>query len=234
MAEEIRIVNRKGRIQFTQIENEIFDNENLTLHQKMIFCVLSRYANNNSGQAYPKIDTIAAKSGCSPRKVKYVIKELEAMNLITIYRSRPNEKKTVNTYVLNPQNEWNIPIINTINSSAPDAPLEEEISSATDAHLVVHAMHISSAPDAHNKYLDKKTENKKTKKNELKEKWERIIARAKKIGWYFTIEEARPLILKNNALTIDGIYRYNQGTAISEIRDAWMLEFAEVIDVIVL
>lgn len=63
------------------VENELIDNLNLTIYEKMVYMVLVRHANEDSS-CFPSITTIAKKAGCGTTKVKTVIKDLEDKKLI--------------------------------------------------------------------------------------------------------------------------------------------------------
>ena len=52
---------------FAMIESRILLTEELTIHEKMIYCVLYCFADNKIGTCYPSYDTIAEKAGCSKR-----------------------------------------------------------------------------------------------------------------------------------------------------------------------
>lgn len=101
----IAIDNRK--INFTIIENEIIDEPNLNIYQKMAYIVLCRYAKDN--QCFPSLATIASKLSCSKRKLQDTLKELQELGLIKIQnRKSDNGDNTSNLY--------------TIIGIAPDAP----------------------------------------------------------------------------------------------------------------
>lgn len=64
------------------LENKVIDNENMKTYEKMIYIVLIRFCNNETGSCYPSFATIASKAGCSVRQVRNIIKELENKKLI--------------------------------------------------------------------------------------------------------------------------------------------------------
>jgi biotin operon repressor len=57
-------------------------NEQLSIYDKAVYCVLCAYASNTNKSCYPSYQTIARKAGCSRRKVIDVIANLEAIGLI--------------------------------------------------------------------------------------------------------------------------------------------------------
>lgn len=70
-----------------------------SIYEKMVFIVLSRHANNNSGIAWPSISTIAKEAKCGVTAVKKCIKDLEKKNYITkINRPKGNGDNDTNVY----------------------------------------------------------------------------------------------------------------------------------------
>ncbi|MBU5307566.1 helix-turn-helix domain-containing protein [Clostridioides mangenotii] len=74
------------------VENELIDNLNLTIYEKMVYMVLVRHANEDSS-CFPSITTIAKKAGCGTTKVKTVIKDLEDKKLIIKQKRTKSGKK---------------------------------------------------------------------------------------------------------------------------------------------
>lgn len=78
------------------IENQIIDNEELTIYEKMIYMVLARHANEGSS-CFPSHKTIAKKAGCSERQVRNVIPKLEEKGLVKkVARKRKGSKENDN------------------------------------------------------------------------------------------------------------------------------------------
>ena len=74
--------------------------DKLDYWQKLIFIYLKKFA-NQKGQCYPSIKTLSRQSGISTKKVKEVLKQLEAKGVISkINRTRPDGGKTSNLYTL--------------------------------------------------------------------------------------------------------------------------------------
>ena len=81
MTEKIGLKSKRKQEWFW-LENEVVDNEYMTIYEKMIYITLVRFCDNQSSSCFPSFDKIAKKSGCSIRQVKNVIKNLEDKELI--------------------------------------------------------------------------------------------------------------------------------------------------------
>ena len=77
-------------VPFTQIANNIIQNTNLSVYEKMIYIVLCSHANQNKG-CFPSYKTIATEACCSERQAKIIIKQLENKGYILVTR-RKNKK----------------------------------------------------------------------------------------------------------------------------------------------
>ncbi|EGT4739788.1 hypothetical protein DD104_12800 [Clostridioides difficile] len=63
------------------VENELIDDIELTIYEKMVYIVLIRYSDNESS-CFPSRATISKKAGCSITTVKRTINSLEEKGLI--------------------------------------------------------------------------------------------------------------------------------------------------------
>ena len=61
---------------FTMVPNFILDDKNLSGNEKAVYMALAKHADNETGIAYPAIETLAAKAGVSPRTVSNAKKRL--------------------------------------------------------------------------------------------------------------------------------------------------------------
>lgn len=109
------------------------------IYEKMVFIVLSRYANNNGGIAFPSISTIARNALCGATKVRECIKSLEKKGFIKkVTRPKTNKDNDSNLYSVK-----NIEILEK-------KPLKENFSIPTSPHEV------ATSPDEPYKELHKK------------------------------------------------------------------------------
>lgn len=109
------------------------------IYEKMVFIVLSRYANNNDGIAFPSISTIARNALCGATKVRECIKSLEKKGFIKkVTRPKTNKDNDSNLYSVK-----NIEILEK-------KPLKENFSIPTSPHEV------ATSPDEPYKELHKK------------------------------------------------------------------------------
>lgn len=109
------------------------------IYEKMVFIVLSRYANNNDGIAFPSISTIARNALCGATKVRECIKSLEKKGFIKkVIRPKTNKDNDSNLYSVK-----NIEILEK-------KPLKEKFSIPTSPHEV------ATSPDEPYKELHKK------------------------------------------------------------------------------
>ncbi len=78
---------------------EVYKDYFSSIHEKMVFIVLSRYANNNEGIAFPSISTIARNALCGATKVRECIKALEKKGFIKkVTRQKANKDNDSNLY----------------------------------------------------------------------------------------------------------------------------------------
>lgn len=112
------------------------------IYEKMVFIILSRYANNNDGIAFPSISTIARNALCGATKVRECIKSLEKKGFIKkVTRPKMNKDNDSNLYSVK-----NIEKIEVLKKN----PLKENFSIPTSPHEV------ATSPDEPYKELYKK------------------------------------------------------------------------------
>lgn len=98
------------------------------IYEKMVFIVLSRYANNNDGIAFPSISTIARNALCGATKVRECIKSLEKKGFIKkVTRPKTNKDNDSNLYSVK-----NIEQIEVLKKRS----LKEDVSIPTSPHEV--------------------------------------------------------------------------------------------------
>ena len=151
MMNKIRRANKRD---FFIAQNMIFDLD-ISEHAKITYLYLCRCADDES-QAFPSYNTIAKKCSFSRRTAIDVIKELQAIGLLSVEK-RQVEKggKPVNT-----SNLYTLYDSPSHDPSAGDAlPLVQDVHhpSAGDALPLVQEMHHPSAGDAPYKYSIKNT-----------------------------------------------------------------------------
>lgn len=85
---------------FIMIYHDFLDNELLTLHEKMVFIALMKFADSN-GQCFPSLKKLASIARISKRKVQDTLQSLEQKHIISIEsRSRGDGGKSSNLYTL--------------------------------------------------------------------------------------------------------------------------------------
>ncbi|MCC0647195.1 helix-turn-helix domain-containing protein [Clostridioides sp. ZZV15-6598] len=78
------------------IENELIDDANLNIYEKMVYIVLTRRADNESS-CFPSISLIAKKIGCGTTTVKKTLRGLEEKKLIIKVKRKVENKKENDT-----------------------------------------------------------------------------------------------------------------------------------------
>lgn len=98
--DEQRVLDfRKSK--FVMIPRTLADDTKATPREKVIYITLCLYANNNSKQAFPSINTIADKSGYSRSSAIRGLNALEALGYIRKEnRFVEDSKQTSNVYIL--------------------------------------------------------------------------------------------------------------------------------------
>lgn len=138
---------------YTIIDNEIVETESLDIYEKMLYIALKRFANIQTGKAFPGVKRLAEMSGMSHRKAQLVINSLTDKKFIAVdYRGHQTSLYT---------------ILPTPAPHAHDAP-----GGAHDAGVGAHSMHPPHAPHA------PELKKEELKKEELKKLKEDIVADA--------------------------------------------------------
>lgn len=70
-----RVIDKSGW-NYTIIDNHIVETEDLDIYQKMLYIALKRFANIQTGQAFPGVKKLALMSGMSERKARQVVLSL--------------------------------------------------------------------------------------------------------------------------------------------------------------
>ncbi len=100
---------RKMRKGFAWIDYSIIENENLSSSAKITYLILSRFANNETQECHPSINTMAKLAGLHPDTVRTAIRDLQREKLIEIDDSVRGE---VFYYQLNETTGKNQPLEN--------------------------------------------------------------------------------------------------------------------------
>ena len=111
---------------YTVTENEIIETELLDIYEKMLYITLKRFANIQTGEAFPGVKKVAKFAGMSERKARDVISSLAKKKFIGVER-RTNQ---TNIYTLF------------------STPAHGAVGHAHGAGGVVHAVHEGGAPCA--------------------------------------------------------------------------------------
>ncbi|MFW6026059.1 MAG: helix-turn-helix domain-containing protein [Candidatus Woesearchaeota archaeon] len=84
---------------FFRLQELVFDDKNLNKHSKLIYAVLSKYADYDTNVCYPSLKTISEKASCDKKTTIKYLKELERAGYIKkTKRKRKNESDTSNLY----------------------------------------------------------------------------------------------------------------------------------------
>ncbi len=101
---ESSLLEKRYDYPFTIIPNQLFDDEKLSCHAKMVYCVLFRYANRERS-CFPSYILLSKKSGVSLRGIPRTLEDLESQHwLKKEKRFLPDGSRTSNLYVLKDPN----------------------------------------------------------------------------------------------------------------------------------
>ena len=124
---------------FTIVENNIIQNRELNIYQKMVYIVLCSHSNDNN-TCFPSYATIAKEVGCSKRKIISVISELAELGVIEVSQNKTkNGKNTSNSYKLLPVDNSAIGAQDAMINEY-DAPSDSE-SPAPDSECGAHELY---------------------------------------------------------------------------------------------
>jgi len=97
---------RDGRVKnWFYLENELLNREDLTIYEKTVYIVITRYVNGEN-KAFPSYETIARKGSMAKVQAKQVVKSLTKKGLLKkeSRRNKDNKGSTSNLYtLLNPK-----------------------------------------------------------------------------------------------------------------------------------
>jgi len=118
-------LNFRYDVPFTIVDSAVLMNEQLSIYDKAVYCVLCAYASNTNKSCYPSYQNIARKAGCSRRKVIDVIANLKAIGLI----EKQQQFNAVG------ENKSNLYVVKTSASAsyAPPTSAEHSLPNAPDA-----------------------------------------------------------------------------------------------------
>ncbi|MCR1953337.1 helix-turn-helix domain-containing protein [Clostridioides mangenotii] len=108
----MNLLKDKREKNWFMVENELIDNLNLTIYEKMVYMVLVRHANEDSS-CFPSITTIAKKTGCSRPTAIKALNGLERLEFI---------KKEIRTVKGRKENDSNLYYVMSVGGSKGDLP----------------------------------------------------------------------------------------------------------------
>lgn len=97
MSVEIR---DKRVIPFTLIDNPVLENEELSGTAKLVYTLLCKFANSDTGQCYPSHQTLAKLAGVSKPTVMKALSQLEETQHISITRRTEGKQRLTNIYTI--------------------------------------------------------------------------------------------------------------------------------------
>ena len=99
---------KRRKLPFTQIENAIIEDPQITKAEMLVYLILCYHANNDTSQCWPGIKKIAKETRLSNNTVHTAIKGLEDKGYITkTTRQNPDNKQNfTNLYTINTQYEY--------------------------------------------------------------------------------------------------------------------------------
>ena len=122
----------RKREPFVMVESRILQSEELSVYEKIVYCVLCSFADNKTGICYPSYETIAARAGCSRRKAIACIETLAEKGLLRKEeRSTKNGGNRTNVYYLHEGGDADLggisdaPNTLALQGNAPKSPSSE-------------------------------------------------------------------------------------------------------------
>jgi len=89
-------MSNKEKFTFAMVDYRVIEDTSLTAYDLSVFTVLSRFADTDTGECYPKQETIAKLVGCSVGSVNKSIKKLENKGYIQTKRNWKMKNYIVN------------------------------------------------------------------------------------------------------------------------------------------
>jgi len=93
-------MQNKNDDKFTRVANKVIEDLSLKSSDKSVYMALSYYADNKTGECYPRRDTILKVSGVSDKTLRNSIKNLEIKGYISVSSRTINGKFSSNLYRL--------------------------------------------------------------------------------------------------------------------------------------
>lgn len=122
----------RKRESFVMVESRILLSEELSIYEKMVYCVLCSFADNETGICYPSYETIAARAGCSRRKAIACIETLAEKGLLRKEeRATKNGGNRTNIYYLHGEIEDKSTDSNKISDESDALVLPDDSASVT-------------------------------------------------------------------------------------------------------
>lgn len=127
------LVVDKTKWNYTVIENEIIETEALDIYEKVFYITLKRFANIQTGEAFPGVKRVSKFAGMSERKARSVISSLSEKGFVKV----EHRKNQTSIYTL-----LSVPARYAVGGA------HGAVSHAHDAVGVVHAVHEGGAHGA--------------------------------------------------------------------------------------
>lgn len=93
-------VKDKRAIPFTLIDNPILENEELSGTAKLVYALLCKYANADTGQCYPSHQTLSKLAGVSKPTLIKALGQLESAQYISIKKRTEGNQRLTNLYTI--------------------------------------------------------------------------------------------------------------------------------------
>jgi len=92
-------IRRGRRFPFIILPHGILDDDSLTAHDILVYATIARYADNNTGVAYPSRATIAQAARCDVKTVDAAVKRLVNSGCLEKHKRR-TETGEANLYIV--------------------------------------------------------------------------------------------------------------------------------------
>jgi hypothetical protein len=95
-------IRRGRRFPFVILPHGVLDDESLTAHDVLVYATIARYADNNTGVAYPSRATIAKAARCDIKTVDSAVRKLVLSGCLEKHK-RASETGEANLYIVHEQ-----------------------------------------------------------------------------------------------------------------------------------
>lgn len=99
MDDKIKLITDQRK--FTMVYNDFLESDVLDYYEKLIFITLKRFANQETMQSFPSLQTIHKMTGISISKIQRSLKHMNEIGVIDIeHKVGENKSKQNNIYTL--------------------------------------------------------------------------------------------------------------------------------------